>query len=85
MRRLWSSVPSGKHCGSAGLAGGGHRGWVGTGRGMDYSETVVTLMITVMASAAAVRSTTAVADARDTARAFLEGLQQPACAAHAHP
>jgi len=47
---------------------------------MDYSETVVTLMITVMASAAAVRSTTAIADARDTARAFLEGLRQPAVA-----
>ncbi|MES4889482.1 ATP-binding protein [Streptomyces sp. NPDC096012] len=37
-------------------------------------------MITVMASAAAVRSTTAIADARDTARAFLQGLQQPALA-----
>lgn len=29
------------------------------------------VMITVMASAAAVRSTTAIADARDTARVFL--------------
>ncbi|MEY9996485.1 hypothetical protein ABIE67_008517 [Streptomyces sp. V4I8] len=47
---------------------------------MDYSETRVTLMITVPAGAAAVRSTTAIADARDTARAFLEGLQQPAMA-----
>ncbi|MFC8780661.1 hypothetical protein ACFW20_15315 [Streptomyces nigra] len=47
---------------------------------MDYSETVVTLMITVMASAAAFRSTTAIADARDTARACLEGLRQPAVA-----
>ncbi|WP_370266923.1 hypothetical protein [Streptomyces sp. V4I8] len=37
-------------------------------------------MITVPAGAAAVRSTTAIADARDTARAFLEGLQQPAMA-----
>jgi anti-sigma regulatory factor (Ser/Thr protein kinase) len=37
-------------------------------------------MVTVMASAAAVRSTTAIADARDTARAFLEGLQQPTVA-----
>ncbi|MFF6877472.1 ATP-binding protein [Streptomyces sp. NPDC012474] len=36
-------------------------------------------MITVMASAAAVRST-AIAGARETARAFLEGLQQPAVA-----
>jgi signal transduction histidine kinase len=37
-------------------------------------------MITVTAGAAAVRSTTAIADARDTAQAFLEGLQQPAVA-----
>ncbi|PWI08001.1 ATP-binding protein [Streptomyces sp. NWU339] len=37
-------------------------------------------MITVIAGAAAVRSATAVADARDTARAFLEGLRQPAVA-----
>ncbi|GAP50570.1 ATP-binding protein [Streptomyces azureus] len=47
---------------------------------MDDSETRVTVMITVIAGAAAVRSTTAIADARDTARAFLEGLQQPAVA-----
>ncbi|MFJ4567271.1 hypothetical protein ACIP4U_26945 [Streptomyces caelestis] len=45
---------------------------------MDDSETRVTVMITVIAGAAAVRSTTAMADARDMARAFLEGLQQPA-------
>ncbi|MGW7239387.1 ATP-binding protein [Streptomyces sp. NPDC054804] len=37
-------------------------------------------MITMIACAAAVRSTTAVGDARDTARAFLEGLRQPAVA-----
>jgi anti-sigma regulatory factor (Ser/Thr protein kinase) len=47
---------------------------------MDDSETRVTLMITMIASAAAVCSTTAIADARSTARAFLEGLQQPAVA-----
>ncbi|AYN43517.1 ATP-binding protein [Streptomyces dangxiongensis] len=35
-------------------------------------------MITTIASAAAVRPETAIADARDTARAFLEGLRQPA-------
>jgi hypothetical protein len=39
-----------------------------------------TLMITVTAGAAAVRSTTAIADACDTARVSLEGLQQPAVA-----
>ncbi|MEU9313797.1 ATP-binding protein [Streptomyces sp. NPDC048256] len=37
-------------------------------------------MITTIAGAAAVRSTTAVADARDATRAFLEDLQQPAVA-----
>lgn len=47
---------------------------------MDYSETRVTLMITVPAGAAAVRSTTAIADARNRARAFLEGLQELAVA-----
>jgi anti-sigma regulatory factor (Ser/Thr protein kinase) len=47
---------------------------------MDDSETRVTLVITVTAGAAAVRPTTAIADARATARAFLEGLRQPAVA-----
>ncbi|MEU4034921.1 ATP-binding protein [Streptomyces collinus] len=37
-------------------------------------------MITVIADTAAVRSATAFADARDTGRAFLEGLRQPAVA-----
>ncbi|WP_308184883.1 hypothetical protein [Streptomyces sp. MNU76] len=37
-------------------------------------------MITVIADTAAVRSATAFADARDTVRAFLEGLRQPAAA-----
>jgi hypothetical protein len=46
---------------------------------MDGSETRVTLMITMIASAA-VRCPKAIADARATARAFLEGLQQPAVA-----
>ena len=47
---------------------------------MDDPETRVTLMNTMTASATAVRSTTAVADARDAARAFLEGLRQSAVA-----
>jgi hypothetical protein len=42
---------------------------------MDDPETRVTVMITAIAGAAAVRSTTAIADARDTARAFLERMQ----------
>ncbi|WP_405784222.1 ATP-binding protein [Streptomyces sp. NBC_01378] len=37
-------------------------------------------MNTMAVNAATVRSTTAVADARDAARAFLEGLRQPAVA-----
>jgi hypothetical protein len=40
---------------------------------MDDPETRVTLMIRVIAGDAAVRSATAVADARYTARAFLSG------------
>lgn len=43
---------------------------------MDDPETRVTLMNMMAVNATTVRSTTAVADARDTARAFLECLRQ---------
>jgi hypothetical protein len=50
---------------------------------MDDPETGVTLMNTMTVNATTVRSTAAVADARATARAFLEDLRQPTIAPEA--
>lgn len=47
---------------------------------MDDPQTRVTLMNMMTVNATTARSTGAVADARDAARAFLEGLRQPAVA-----
>lgn len=47
---------------------------------MDDPRTRVTLMNMMTVNATSARSTGAVADARDAARAFLEGLRQPAVA-----
>lgn len=47
---------------------------------MDDPETRVTLMKMMAVNATTARSATAVADARDTARAFLTCLRQPAVA-----
>ena len=53
-------------------------GWQGSG--MGDPETRVTLMNAMTVKTTTVRSTAAVADARDTARALLEDLRQPTIA-----
>jgi hypothetical protein len=78
-RRPRFSVPSGKHGDSGGLAGGAQAAG-GQGPGMGDPEARVTLMNAMSATGTPVRSTAAVADTRDTARAFLEDLRQPTIA-----